>query len=153
MSALSPGSSDKTGPRSTREALLAELFGDVDQLLNRCEAIPVQVAQAAERITASTQALDGAGEAYRARINEIAERMRGETSAMLVRVTDQAATTLVQKQTAFLQEAATIAIRNALERELEVRLRRYYVRLVIVIVACGLLSAGLAIGVVSTLLQ
>lgn len=152
MSASSSANPDKTGPRSTREALMAELFGDVDKLLNRCEAIPAQVAQAAERITASTQALDGAGEQYRARINEIAERMRAETSTMLVKVTDQAATTLVQKQTAFLQEAATIAIRNAMDRELGATLRRYYVRLAIAIVACSILSAVIVVGAVSKLL-
>lgn len=132
---------------------MAELFGDVDQLLQRCEAIPAEITRAAERITASTQALDGAGEQYRARINEIAERMRAETSAMLVRVTDQAATTLVQKQTAFLKEAATLAIRHVLDRELEVRLSRYYKRLVIAIVACSLLSAVIVVVAVSKLLQ
>lgn len=132
---------------------MAELFGDVDKLLNRCEAIPAQVSQAAERITASTQALDGAGEAYRARINEIAERMRAETATMLVRVTDQAATTLVQKQTAFLQEAATVAIRHALDRELGARLRQYYSRLIIAIVACSLLGAVIVVVAVSKLLQ
>lgn len=131
---------------------MAELFGDVDQLLHRCEAIPAQVAAAAERITASTQALDGAGEQYRARINEIAERMRGETAAMLVRVTDQAATTLVQKQTAFLQEAATVAIRNAMDRELGTKLRQYHVRLLGTIVACSILSAVIVVGAVSKLL-
>ena len=131
---------------------MAELFGDVDQLLHRCEAIPAQVAAAAERITTSTQALDGAGEQYRARINEIAERMRGETAAMLVRVTDQAATTLVQKQTAFLQEAATVAIRNAMDRELGTKLRQYHVRLLGTIVACSILSAVIVVGAVSKLL-
>lgn len=132
---------------------MVELFGDVDQLLQRCEAIPAQVAQATDRITASTQALDGAGEQYRARINEIAERMRTETAAMLVRVTDQAATTLVQKQTTFLQEAATIAIRNALDRELGVRLRQYYLRLVGAIVVCSLLSVIIVVGTISKLMQ
>lgn len=132
---------------------MAELFGDVDQLLQRCEAIPAQVARAAERITASTQALDGAGEQYRARINEIAERMRTETSAMLVRVTDQAAITLVQKQAVFLQEAATIAIRNAVARELGAKLRQYYLRLISAIVACSILSTLIAVGAISKLVQ
>jgi DNA-binding ferritin-like protein len=152
MSASSSANPDKTGPRSTREALMAELFGDVDKLLKRCEAIPDQVAQAADRITASTQALDGAGEQYRARINEIAERMRVETSTMLVKVTNQAATTLVQKQSAFLQEAATIAIRNAIAKELGATLRKYSVLLVCTIIASSLLSAVIVVGVISRLL-
>lgn len=132
---------------------MAELFGDADRLLHRCEAIPAQVAQATARITASTQALHDAGQQYRARINEIAERMRAETSVMLVKVTDQAATALVQKQTAFLQEAATIAIRNAIHREIGTTLRRYYLKLVIAVVACSLLSVVVVVGAVSKLLR
>jgi hypothetical protein len=146
-------SNDNAGPRTTREALMAVLFGEVDNLFRRCEAIPDQVAQAAERITASTQALDVAGEQYRARINEIAERMRAETATMLVKVTDQAATTLVQKQTAFLQEAATIAIRNAIDKELGAKLRKYFVLLIVAIIASSLLSAVIVVGAVSKLLQ
>jgi hypothetical protein len=49
-------------PRSVREALVAELLGDVDVILTRFEALVPAVADAEKRVLDSVAVLEGAGD-------------------------------------------------------------------------------------------
>ena len=74
-------------PRTAREALIAEMLGDLDLLLDRVEALPVLVATAEERLTSTVTALDNAGDKYRMAITAFTEQAKTELSEYLDRKT------------------------------------------------------------------
>ena len=55
------------GPRTTKEALIAEMLGDLDRLLARAEALPVAIREAEERTTGMIAGLNEAGDRFRMR--------------------------------------------------------------------------------------
>jgi len=59
------------GPRTTREALVAEILGDLDALLARVEALP-------KELNSTSSVLQAAGEKYRAAISEFTEMTKSE---------------------------------------------------------------------------
>ncbi|AAF85619.1 hypothetical protein [Xylella fastidiosa] len=104
-----------TAPRTTREALIAELLGDVDGLLTRVEALPVMVAAAEEKMTSTAKALEDAGDKYRMAVTAFTEQAKIDLSEYLDMKSDQAgliATKTVEEQRATLQEAARLAFRS-----------------------------------------
>jgi hypothetical protein len=66
-------------PRTTREALVAELLGDIDGLLRRAETMPDRLESVAARLISAAQALDDAGSRYRGVVNEFT----GEATSQL----------------------------------------------------------------------
>ena len=74
-------------PRTAREALIAEMLGDLDLLLDRVEALPALVASAEERLTSTVTALDNAGDKYRMAITAFTEQAKTELSEYLDRKT------------------------------------------------------------------
>lgn len=137
-----PGSSEKAGPRNTRDALMAELFGEVDTLLSRCEAIPKELSQVANDLGANTNALLAATEKHRAQVDDMIARVRVETAAMLTKTTEHAANALVGQQTAVLQQAASSAVNKAIHDGLGSRLRKYFV---VAVLVAAVLSAAIVI--------
>ncbi len=52
-------------PRTTREALVAQMLDELDILLTRVEQLPTAIAEAEKRVAATTQILNEAGDRYR----------------------------------------------------------------------------------------
>ena len=96
-------------PRTAREALIAEMLGDLDLLLARVEALPLLVATAEERLTSTVTALDNAGDKYRMAITAFTEQAKMELAEYLDRKTIEVSLKTVEEQRAAIQEAARVA--------------------------------------------
>jgi hypothetical protein len=99
-------------PRTTREALIAEMLGDLDLLLARVEALPALIATAEERLTSTVTALDNAGDKYRMAITAFTEQAKTELAEYLDRKTIEVSSKTVEEQRAAIQEAARVAFRS-----------------------------------------
>ena len=99
-------------PRTAREALIAEMLGDLDQLLARVEALPALVASTEERLTGTVTALDNAGDKYRMAITAFTEQAKMELAEYLDRKTIEVSSKTVEEQRAAIQEAAHLAFRS-----------------------------------------
>lgn len=99
-------------PRTVREALVAELLGDVDTLLTRLEALAPTVASAEKSVLDSVAALEGAGDRYRMVITAFSEQAKKDLADYLDRITHQAAAQTADEQRAAMQEAARHAFRS-----------------------------------------
>lgn len=99
-------------PRSVREALVAELLGDVDELLTRAEAIPVALADAEKGMRESAAALDAAGDRYKMVVTAFTEQAKADLAEYLDRKTVEAATLATRDVGAAMQEAARLAFRS-----------------------------------------
>lgn len=105
--------SDKK-PATTREALVAELIGDVQGLLDRVDLMRTGLAQAENSAMAAAAAVEAATSDYKTTINEMVARLRVETASIINQTTEHAARSLVGQQTSTLRQAATEAIQQAL---------------------------------------
>lgn len=92
-------------PRTTREALVAEMLGEIDGLLVRCEAFGAKVDALQAQMAASSATLDAAGERYRATIRAFTEQAKEQLTAYLERRASDAGAQLLAGQRAELQEA------------------------------------------------
>jgi hypothetical protein len=99
-------------PRTAREALIAEMLGDLDLLLTRVEALPALVASTEERLTSTVTALDNAGDKYRMAITAFTEQAKTELAEYLNRKTIEVSSKTVEEQRAAIQEAARVAFRS-----------------------------------------
>lgn len=103
------------GPRTAREALIAEVLGDLDGLLTRVEALPAMVAGAEGRLSGTVAALDEAGDKYRLAVTAFTEQAKVDLSEYLDLKTAHAAelaAKTIEEQRAALQEAARVAFRS-----------------------------------------
>ena len=121
-------------PGSAKEALIAELLGDVHLLIER-----VEKADASAKATA--QALNEATASYRTQVDDLTERLRIETAKIITQTTEHAARSLVGQQTAVLQKAASQAIGNAITPELARRTQRDWL---VTVIVSALIGAGVA---------
>jgi hypothetical protein len=97
------------GPRTTREALIAEVLGDLDGLISRVEALPSLVASSEEKITATAKIIEDAGAKYRLAVLEFTEQAKGELSNHLENSTRKAEKITLdsfEKQKAAFQKVA-----------------------------------------------
>jgi len=104
-----------SGPRTTREALIAELLGDLDGLLARIEALPALVDDAESKLSSTITALDEAGDKFRLAVTSFTEQAKADLAEYLDLKTVQAAQTAaktVEDQRAALKEAAQMAFRS-----------------------------------------
>lgn len=99
-------------PRTTREALIAEMLGDLDVILARVEALPQLVAAAEEKLSNTVTAIEGAGDKYRMAVTAFNEQAKAELSEYLDRKTAEVSSKTVEEQRAAIQEAARIAFRS-----------------------------------------
>ncbi len=104
-------------PSNAREALLAELLGDVQTLLGRLE-------NADQSAKATAAAVTDATAQYRTQVDELVTKLRVETANIVLKTTEHAAQSLVGQQQATLQKAATQAIQQALNEHVLRRTRR-----------------------------
>ena len=124
-------------PRTAREALMAELLGDMDELLARVEALPGQVETSEQRLGQSVAALDAAADRFRVAVTAFTEQAKTELAEYLDRQASSAAEKTVSEQRAALEEAAravfrseSAVLRNALA-EVSGRLQQSVVRRVL----------------------
>ena len=120
-------------PSTAKEALIAELLGDVQVVLGRLE-------QADTSIKATTAALNEATAQYRGQVDGMVAKLRAETANVIMQATEQAAKTMVGQQTETLQKAATAAMQKALSVEVLKRTRRDWFGAVILAAAFGCLA-------------
>lgn len=132
---------------NVREALFAELVGDVQKLLDRIEQLGTMLGCVDEHAQATARTLDEANKAYRAQLDELMARLRAEFAGLVAQTTEHAAAAMVGQQTQVLQKAATAALRNALTEENVKRVRADWYRLI----AIGALVGGCCAGVVASL--
>lgn len=120
-------------PSNAREALLAELLGDVQTLLARLE-------QADQSARATAAAVTHATAQYRGQVDELVSKLRAETASIVLKTTEHAAQSLVGQQQATLQKAATQAMQQALSEPVLRRTRRDWM----VAVVCSALTGSAA---------
>ena len=143
-----------SNPLSTvREAILAELIGDVQQLLDRVEKLGGMLKSVDEHAQGTARTLKEANEAYQAGLNDMMARLRVEYSDLIGKVTEQAAISLVGQQTDTLQKAATAAIRKALTQENVKRARADWYKLVAIAAAVGGSCAGLVAAILGVVMR
>jgi hypothetical protein len=99
-------------PNTTREALIAEILGELDGLLARVEALPDKVASAELKLTATVAALADASDKYRLAVTAFNEEAKQELAEYLERKAGQIAAKTVEEQRAAIQEAARLAFRS-----------------------------------------
>lgn len=99
-------------PRTAREALIAEMLGDLDALLARIESLPALVAGAEERLSGTAAALDTAGDKYRMAVTAFNEQAKADLSEYFDRKAVEVASRTVEDQNAAMQEAARMAFRS-----------------------------------------
>ncbi len=104
-------------PSNAREALLAELLGDVHILLARLE-------QADQSAKATASAVTEATAQYRKQVDDLVSTLRSETASIVLKTTEHAAQSLVGQQQATLQKAAMHAMQQAVSAHLLQRTRR-----------------------------
>jgi hypothetical protein len=102
-----------TGPRTTREALIAELLGDIDALLTRCEGFTAKVDALQAQMASNTATLDAAGERYRQAIIAFTEQAKQQVSTYLERKAGEASAKILESQQADLQEAVLRIVETA----------------------------------------
>ena len=120
-------------PSNAKEALLAELLGDVHALLTRLE-------QADQSARATAAAVTQATAQYRHQVDELVIKLRSETASIVLKTTEHAAQSLVGQQQATLQKAATQAMQMALSEQVLRRTRRDWMAAVI----CSALTGSAA---------
>lgn len=99
-------------PKTSREALFAELFGDVDKLLLRVEALPNTISESESKIKATIEILETSSDKYRTAITEFTNQAKIELSDYLDRKTSEVTSKTTEEQRAAIQEAARLAFRS-----------------------------------------
>jgi hypothetical protein len=98
--------------RTAREAIAAEILGDIDTLLSRVEALPATVDDAARRIAATATTLDAAGDKYRMAVTAFTEETKVELTEFIQRKAAEVSARTVEEQRAAIQEAARQAMHS-----------------------------------------
>lgn len=102
--------------RTSKEALVAQLLGELDTVLNRVEALPKQVDNAELQITQSVAALIKAGEKYREAVTDFTEGAKKELTDFIERKAGNVANKAAAEQRAKLTEAARKAVATEAEK-------------------------------------
>lgn len=99
-------------PRTAREALIAEMIGDLDVLLARSEALPALVSAAEENIARTVAALADAGDKYRMAVTAFSEQAKAELTDYL----EHKASKTSEEMRATLQDIAQQALAKEFRR-------------------------------------
>ena len=131
-------------PGTAREALLAELLGDVQVLLGRLELADKSAKETAIAVTQATAQ-------YRSQVDELVGKLRTETASIILKTTEHAAQSLVGQQQETLQKAASLAMQSALTEQVLKRSRRDWL-LAAAVGAAAAVSVNLALLALRSLL-
>lgn len=99
-------------PGTAREALIAEILGDLGALLARVEALPALVRAADERLMETARILDSASDKYRMTVTAFNEQAKLDLAEYLNHKAAAMASMTVEEQRAAMQEAARMAFRS-----------------------------------------
>ena len=107
-------------PHTAREALLAELLGDVHVLLERVASLQGDLSKAETGAKQTVAALVNANDQYRQQVDNLMARLRVEFAGLLTTATTHA----VGQQATALQQAAVVAMRQAVSADIAARYKR-----------------------------
>lgn len=82
-----------TPPRTTKEALFAEMLGDMDAMISRIEKLPELVEGCEQRLRGAAAILESAGEQYGQVVTDFTEQTKVELTGFL----DQQAAMSIEK--------------------------------------------------------
>ena len=99
-------------PNTAREALIAEMLGDLDAIIERAERLPAIVEAAEGKLSATATALENAGDKYRLAVTAFNDQAKAELSEYLDRKTTQAVAKTLEESKAAMQDAARLAFRS-----------------------------------------
>lgn len=131
-------------PSTAKEALLAELLGDVLALLQKAESVGIEVRAAAELAQASATALQLESERHREGVDDMLKRTRVEFATLLSTTMDSMVAQLATRQGKALEAAAVKAIASAVDKEAQKQRERLLVRTVGI---ASLVGAGTALAI------
>lgn len=97
-------------PRTTREALIVEILGELDELLTRTEALPESIAQADTRLRQTVGILEDAGDRYRSAVTAFTEEAKLSLTTYVQHQAAQAVSFPTDEQRACIQEAVVAAL-------------------------------------------
>ena len=97
---------------TAREALVAEMLGDIDVLLSRSEALPAKIAAVEAQLAASTAILDAAGDRYRMTMTAFTEQAKAELTTYLQRKAVEASEQLIEEQRQAIQKTVSRALES-----------------------------------------
>lgn len=99
-------------PRTAREALIAEMLGEMEELLVRVEKLPAVLEDAEKKVANTVAALEGAGDKYRQALTAFNEEAKVELTSYLERKAAEIASKTAEEQRAALQDEARRAFRS-----------------------------------------
>jgi len=113
-------------PATAREALLAELIGDVAQLLDRVDALVPAMDGSRELFMEAARSVGAAISPFEGRMNAAAAKAAGHAMEHIVRRTNEVAANSLEQQTRSMRDAAHAIFRDevgAALRQLEVAVK------------------------------
>lgn len=102
---------------TAREALVAELLGEIDGLTRRLEALPERFQEVEIRAAASAAALDDAAGRYRDALDAFDAQAKAALAEFLKRKAAAAADSTLEAQRALMAETARAALAPVLQAE------------------------------------
>lgn len=108
-------------PRTTREALIAQMLGDLDGLLTRVEQLPKAIREAETRLAATSRVLNDAGDKYRMAVTVFTEEAKTTLTEYLEQKMSQVAALTVEERRAIIEEA----VRHAYQFQASGSIPRY----------------------------
>jgi hypothetical protein len=101
-------------PRTTREALVAEILGELDSLLARVERLPKAITEAENRLLDTARILDNAGNTYRVVVTAFTEEAKLSLTAYLQHKASQLGSLTKDEQRVLIQEAVALALSTSI---------------------------------------
>ncbi|MVW64457.1 hypothetical protein GPY61_31525 [Massilia sp. NEAU-DD11] len=98
-------------PRTTREALIAQMLGDLDGLLTRVEQLPKAIAEAETRLASASRVLNDASDKYRIAVTVFTEEAKRTLTEYLEQKASQVGTLTVEERRAVIEDAVRYAYR------------------------------------------
>lgn len=98
-------------PNTAREALIAEMLGDLDSIIKRAERLPTVIKSAEDKLAITAATLDSASDKYRLAITAFNEQAKAELAEYLDHKTTQAVAKTLEENKMAMQEAAQAAFR------------------------------------------
>ena len=95
-----------SAPRTSREALIAEMLGDLDKLLDRVEALPPLVTGAEDRLAGVLAELEKGSDQYRLAITAFNEQAKADLGEYYDRKALEVTARTIEEQRATLQDVA-----------------------------------------------
>lgn len=102
--------------RTSKEALVAQLLGELDALLHRVEALPKQMSNVEQQLARSVTALVDAGVKYRTVVNHFTEDAKTELTEFIERKAGNLISKAAAEQRAELTETARKAVATEAEK-------------------------------------